>query len=84
MALYGWEAVAEQLSAHAARGEWDRMPVLLTDEMLSEFCLFAHEADLPRKLSARYGGIASRLSLYQPFVPGERDDSWKRLRAAIT
>src|SRR5512135_3436575 len=70
MALYGWDAVAEQLSAHAARGEWAEMPKLVTDEMLHEFCLVTGEDHLAAELKDRYAGIADRLGLYAPFVPG--------------
>lgn len=79
MALYGWAEVAERLSAHAARGEWVEMPALISDEMLREFCLVADAADLPPASKARYAGLADRLTLYSPFVPGERDGFWKRV-----
>ena len=79
MSLHGWGDVAEQLSAHAAKGEWAEMPMLITDEMLSEFCLIAEEEKLADELQKRYDGIAERLALYIPFVPGERDEWWKKL-----
>jgi probable F420-dependent oxidoreductase len=79
MALHGWSHVAEKLSAHAARGEWIEMPMLITDEILSEFCLVTDETNLASELKKRYGGTADRLTLYTPFVPGERDEWWKSL-----
>ncbi len=79
MDLHGWGGVAETLSAHAAKGAWAEMPMLITDEMLGEFCLVADERDLAGQLRKRYDGIADRLTLYTPFVPGERDEWWKRL-----
>ena len=63
---------AEKLSAHAARGEWAEMPVLITDEMLNEFCLITGESSLGDELKKRYGGISDRLALYAPFVPEEK------------
>jgi probable F420-dependent oxidoreductase len=83
MALHGWADVAERLSAHAARSEWDQMPALITDEMLSEFCLLTNESQLANDLKQRYGGIADRLALYSPFVPGERDVQWKQLAESL-
>jgi probable F420-dependent oxidoreductase len=83
MALHAWADVAEQLSAHAARGEWERMPALISDDMLAEFCLVVDEVDLPRALGERYGGLATRLSLYEPFVPGEQDAFWRNLTSAF-
>lgn len=79
MALHGWTSTAEKLSAHAARGEWDRMPAMVNDEMLDAFCLACPEAGLAEALKARYAGIADRLTIYDPFVPGERDESWRQL-----
>ncbi|MBO9368092.1 MAG: TIGR03617 family F420-dependent LLM class oxidoreductase [Chloroflexi bacterium] len=79
MALYGWQDLAERLSAHAARGEWGEMPALISDEVLNEFCLIAPEADLAAALRERYQGLADRLTLYTPFIPGEKDAFWSRL-----
>jgi probable F420-dependent oxidoreductase len=77
MALHGWSDTAEKLSAHAARGEWSEMPILITDEMLSEFAVVTDEDKLANELKKRYDGIADRLTLYTPFVPGERDEWWR-------
>ena len=79
MDLHGWGATAEQLSGHAARGEWSEMPMLITDEMLGEFCLITTQEKLAGDLKSRYEGIADRLTLYTPFVPGEKDQWWKGL-----
>ena len=79
MDLHGWVGVAEQLSMHAAKGEWAEMPMLITDEMLNEFCLVTEEDKLASELKKRYEDIADRLTLYTPFVPGERDEWWKSI-----
>jgi probable F420-dependent oxidoreductase len=76
MDLHGWTGVAEKLSAHAAKGEWAEMPMLITDEMLNEFCLVTGESKLADELKKRYDGIADRLTVYTPFVPGEKDEWW--------
>ena len=83
MDLHGWAGVAEKLSAHAAKGEWAEMPMLITDEMLNEFCLVTEEYKLADELKKRYEGIADRLALYIPFVPGEKDEWWKKLTGAF-
>jgi probable F420-dependent oxidoreductase len=79
MDLHGWSAVAEKLSAHAARGEWTEMPMFITDKMLNEFAIVTEENKLADELKKRYEGIADRLTLYTPFVPGEKDEWWKGL-----
>lgn len=84
MRFHGWEDVAEKLSAHAARGEWAEMPMLITDEMLAAFVTQAESAAaLAEALKSRYEGIADRLTLYTPFVPGEKDAFWSDLLAAF-
>ncbi|HVF25590.1 MAG TPA: TIGR03617 family F420-dependent LLM class oxidoreductase [Anaerolineales bacterium] len=84
MDLHGWSDAAERLSFHAAHGEWTEMPMLITDKMLDEFCVVTDEENLASELKKRYDGIADRLTLYSPFVPGERDEWWRKLRQSFT
>ena len=79
MALHGWDVTAERLSSLAAQGEWGEMPALIDPDMLATFAVVASEKDLPRALVDRYTGLADRLGLYLPFVPGERDTLWRSL-----
>ena len=83
MELHGWGEVAGRLSGHASRGEWAEMPMLITDEILKEYCVVTDEADLASALKERYAGIADRLTLYSPFVPGEKDEFWKKLTRSL-
>jgi probable F420-dependent oxidoreductase len=79
MALHGWQDSAEQLSTLASRGQWGEMPALISDEMLAAFAVQASAEQVAEVLTARYRGLVDRLSVYIPFVPGERDAFWKRL-----
>jgi probable F420-dependent oxidoreductase len=79
MDFHGWGGTAEKLSGFAAKGEWAEMPMLITDEMLNEFCLITDESRLADDLKKKYNGIADRLTLYTPFVPREKDEWWKEL-----
>jgi probable F420-dependent oxidoreductase len=79
MDLHGWGETAEKLSGFAAKGEWAEMPMLITDEMLAEFCLMTSPENLASDLKKKYNGIADRLTLYTPFVPKEKDEWWKKL-----
>jgi len=81
---HGWMEVGEKLSALASRGNWGEMPALVSDEMLSAFCATAAGPDeLARVLKRRYNGLADRLTLYIPFVPGDKDEWWKDLVVAF-
>jgi len=57
--------------------------MLITDEMLNEFCLVTTQENLAADLKKRYDGIADRLTLYTPFVPKEKDDWWRELAKAF-
>ncbi len=82
MTLHGWESVATDLSALAARGRWSEMPALITDEILETFAVTGGVQALPGALRQRYQGHVDRLALYLPFIPGQRDDFWKALLLA--
>lgn len=74
---HGWDAVAQQLSALAARGRWAEMPELVSDEILDTFALWDSWAKLPAQVLARYRGrLLDRVSYYFPFVPSEHDAAW--------
>ncbi len=79
MALHGWEEAAEKLSSLAARGRWGEMPALIDDEMLRTFAVVVSPGEIPAALAGRYGSLADRLTLYLPFIPGERDEFWLSL-----
>ncbi|MFM8321973.1 MAG: TIGR03617 family F420-dependent LLM class oxidoreductase [Chloroflexota bacterium] len=84
MDLHGWGETAEKLSALVHAGKWGELPVQVSDEMLSTFAIVCPEAELPAQLLARYAGMADRLGLYLPFVPGQRDAFWQRLVGEMT
>lgn len=79
MQLHGWDDIANQLSALAARGAWTDMAVLITDDILQECAVIASPSDLPSAIRERYHGLVNRLGLYIPFRPGERDELWNHL-----
>lgn len=83
MELHGWGATAGKLSGFASKGEWAEMPMLITDEMLAEFCLITTQENLAGDLKKRFDGIADRITLYTPFIPGEKDEWWKNLAKAF-
>lgn len=78
MDLHGWSHIAEQLSHHAARGQWDAMPALVTDDMMDAFVVSGTWAELPAKIKAKYaGGLLDRVSYYFPFEPGKDEAGWQ-------
>lgn len=83
LAHHGWQEVGEQLSQMAKAQQWAQMSSLISDEMVETFATIAPAAELADALKERYSGIAERINLYLPFVPGERDDFWRQLCEAF-
>jgi len=83
LAHHGWQEVGEQLSQMAKAQQWAQMSSLISDEMVETFATIAPAAELADALKERYSGIAERINLYLPFVPGERDDFWRQLCGAF-
>jgi probable F420-dependent oxidoreductase len=78
MELHGWGEAREQLSRLAARGHWDQMPALISDDMLDIFAVRGAWSELPGKIMARYQGLLDRVMYYVPFVPGDMDQRWRQ------
>ena len=83
LGLHGWGESGEKLSALAARGKWNEMPALVTDEMLETFAVLADENGLAQAIRERYADLADRITLYMPFIPGQRDMFWRGLADAF-
>ncbi len=77
--LHGWGSISDQLGALAARGRWDEMPKLISDEMLETFVIIGSWEDVAAKLRQKYAGLLNRVGLYRPYVPGVEDDRWRQL-----
>jgi probable F420-dependent oxidoreductase len=77
--LYGWAEVGERLRGLTREGKWDRMPPLVTDEMLDELVPEATYDELPAALARRYGDVASGVVLHPPADPAHEP----LVRAAI-
>jgi probable F420-dependent oxidoreductase len=80
-ALHGWEDIAAQLSKFAAKGQWAEMGALIDDEILDTYAIVADEDEIPDALISRYQGLADRLTIYVPYLRGERDSFWENLIA---
>ncbi len=80
---HGWGEVADRLALLARSQQWREMPGLITDEMLATFAVVAAPDELGAALRERYSGVLDRVSLYLPFIPGERDEFWRATARAI-
>lgn len=81
--LHGWAETGERLSRLAARGQWDEMPALVTDEMLEACAVWGTPGEVAARLRAEYAGIVDRLASYEAPVPGRRAEVWRALLDAL-
>lgn len=79
---HGLGEVNQQLGALAARGKWDDMPALISDEILNQVAIIAPLDEIPARIEARYTGLLDRITFYAPFSPDDAD-KWKRLVKAF-
>lgn len=59
------------------------MPGLITDEMLRAFAIEAAPEEVGPALEERYEGSVDRVALYEPFVPGRKDDFWRTMIESV-
>ena len=81
--VHGWGEVGERLGGLAREKKWDEMPKQITDEMLHAFAVEAAPDEVGPALVERYEGLLDRVALYVPFVPGEKDEFWRRIVEAV-
>jgi probable F420-dependent oxidoreductase len=79
MELHGWGDVADQLRQLSRRGQWAEMMELISEEMVETFATVAPQERLAQALYERYTALVDRVTLYLPFIPGDRDPFWKAL-----
>jgi probable F420-dependent oxidoreductase len=75
--LHGWEEQARQLSLAARDKEWERMPAMISDQILNTLAIFGTWAELPGMIKEKYGSRLDRISYYLPYVPGQNEEGWK-------
>ncbi|NOZ50371.1 MAG: TIGR03617 family F420-dependent LLM class oxidoreductase [Chloroflexi bacterium] len=75
---HGWGDVGPVLGRLAVRQRWSEMPALISPEMVAVFAVSGTWDEIGARVYERYQGLLDRITLYLPFVAGERDDAWAR------
>ena len=72
MAAVGYEGLHPELNALSKQGRWDEMSSLIDDDFLQAFAVCGEPHTIAGQLRDKYGGYASRLSIYAPYhLPAE-------------
>jgi probable F420-dependent oxidoreductase len=77
--LHGWGDLHAEAHRLSRRGAWEEMGRLIDDEMLDTFAVVAPLDQVPRRVKARFGGLADRFSFSRPALVD--DDRWRAVLA---
>jgi alkanesulfonate monooxygenase SsuD/methylene tetrahydromethanopterin reductase-like flavin-dependent oxidoreductase (luciferase family) len=71
----------EELNGMAARGEWDRMPAAIDDEVLRTFAVIGTPEEAVAEIARRYRGLVTRITLA---IPEDREaERWDGLLGSL-
>jgi alkanesulfonate monooxygenase SsuD/methylene tetrahydromethanopterin reductase-like flavin-dependent oxidoreductase (luciferase family) len=62
--LHGWGELQEELNAMTKRGEWDKLPDAVDDEVLNTFAVIGTPEEAVAEIKRRYGDVVTRMTLF--------------------
>lgn len=65
--LHGWVDIAVELTSLTKQGRWSELASLIDDELLHTFAVVGSPDDVADQLVARFGAIATSVSLSTPY-----------------
>jgi probable F420-dependent oxidoreductase len=80
---HGWGDLQDRLTALTREGKWTELHKEISDDMLNTIGIIAAPDEVGHAVKERYEGLLDRVGLYLPFIPGQRDDFWKKTIAAF-
>jgi len=81
MQAIGYEGLQPELNALSKQGRWDDMAALIDDDFLQAFAVCGEPDTIARQLLEKYGELATRLSIYAPYVLP--DDTWRGILSQL-
>lgn len=78
--IHGWGSTVDTLHRLSVRGEWDKMPQQITDEMLETFAIVGTYDQLAGQLKKRFADLASWVAFG---IPVDDDASEGTLKSAL-
>jgi len=79
--LHGWGELQDELNEMAQRGEWQRMPEVIDDDVLRTFAIVGTPEEAIAEIQRRYGDLVTRITV----APPEDHDAerWEALFASL-
>ncbi len=69
--LFGWADKGQQLLDMTRNNDWQRMPEIVSDDMLNEFVPRGSYASIASELAARYSGLSKHITFPMPDDPAD-------------
>lgn len=69
--LHGWSDLHTELHRLSKVGDWATMTGLIDDEMLHTFAVVGEPDEVAREITARFGALVDRFTLYTPYPLGD-------------
>lgn len=67
---HGWGHLQPQLQQMTRDQRWDKLPSLVSDDMLDTFAVTGSAAEVARSIQAKIGDVTNRVSLVAPYAAG--------------
>ncbi len=71
--LHGWGDLHERLNALSRQHAWAEMGALITDDVLDAFAVAGTPGEVAAGLTARFGDVVNRISVYAPYQADRAD-----------
>lgn len=71
--LHGWGDLHTELHRLSKAGDWNTMTTLIDDEVLNTFAVVGEPHEIGPRVTARFGGLVDRFTLYTPYPLAEED-----------
>ncbi|MGO8960494.1 MAG: TIGR03617 family F420-dependent LLM class oxidoreductase, partial [Streptosporangiaceae bacterium] len=71
--LHGWGDLHERLNALSRQHAWAEMGALITDDVLDAFAVAGTPSQVAAGLTARFGDVINRISVYAPYEADRAD-----------
>jgi probable F420-dependent oxidoreductase len=71
---HGWTEIGPRLHEMSLKGQWDRMPAVVPDEVLEAFVVAGTYDEIVPRIKQRFGGICTRVGFSIPLrTPGDEE-----------
>ena len=81
--IHGYQEVGQRLHEMSLKGEWDRLPGLITDEILGTYAVVGEYDEVAGKIRERSGGVLDEVSFDMELASPADTDALKSIIKAL-